>query len=110
MSNSHEKDWKLFRKLQSELTAKACDLIFRKVEKVSQNRTGNEHQSYLDLYDLIKKEDDKLGEMLNNPTRNTLDLKILALRKYKVLSDEQFQMFSEEKQERINRIISNYGV
>jgi len=44
-----EKYWKLFRKLQSELTAKACELVFMSVNNISSVRAGKEHQSYLDF-------------------------------------------------------------
>ena len=64
-----EKDWKLFRKLQSELTAKACVLVFMQVNNISSARAGKEHQSYLDLYRLIKTEDAKIAEMFSEETQ-----------------------------------------
>ncbi|MGV2871497.1 hypothetical protein [Colwellia sp. E150_009] len=106
MSSIPEKDWKLFRKLQSELTAKACEIIFRQVNDIANERAGKEHQSYLDLYRLIETEDAKIAEMFNNPTRNNVILKIVSLKKYDVLSIEQFQMFSEETQGVVNRILN----
>ncbi len=105
MSSVPEKDWKLFRKLQVELTAKACDLVFKKVENITNDRIGKEHQSYLDLYRLIEVEDNKIAEMFNNPTRNNVLLKIVSLKKHGILSDEQLQVFSEETQEFVSRIL-----
>ncbi|MBH0067083.1 hypothetical protein [Pseudoalteromonas sp. NZS100] len=105
MSSVPEKDWKLFRKLQVELTAKACDLVFKKVENITNDRVGKEHQSYLALYRLIDDEDAKIAEMFNNPTRNNVLLKIVSLKKYGVLSDEQLQLFSEETQEFVSRML-----
>ena len=105
MSSIPETDWKLFRKLQKELTAKACELVFAKVEKIAQERNGQEHQSYLELYKLIKTEDAKIAEMFDNPTRSNLLLKLIPLKGYGVLSEEQFKMFSQETQERINSIL-----
>jgi len=106
MSPIAEKDWQLFRQLQLELTAKACELVFRQVDNISNLRTGKEHQSYLDLYRLIDKEDAKIAEMFNNPTRNNVRLKIVTLKKNKVLSDEQLQLFSKETQEFVNSILN----
>ncbi len=105
MSSVPEKDWKLFRKLQVELTAKACDLVFKKVENITNDRIGKEHQSYLDLYRLIEVEDNKIAEMFNNPTRNNVLLKIVSLKKHGILSNEQLQLFSEETQEFVSRIL-----
>ena len=54
----------LIKKLQNDLTAKSCELIFIKVEELAKNRKGIEHKSYLDLYGLIQTEDSKIAEML----------------------------------------------
>ena len=105
MSSVPEKDWKLFRKLQSQLTAKACELVFEQVDIIVKNKTGNEHQSYLDLYDLVQDEDVKIAEMFNNPTRNNVFLKIVALSRFGVLSSEQLQQFSEETQEMVRSML-----
>jgi hypothetical protein len=105
MSSVPEKDWKIFRKLQAELTATACELIFAKVAILTESRKSCEHKSYLELYDLIKNEDAKIAEMFNNPTRNNVLLKIVAIRQFGVLSNEQFQMFTSETQERVNSFL-----
>ncbi len=101
MSSVPEKDWKLFRKLQTELTAKACELVFKQVDILAKNRVGEEHQSYLELYHLIQAEDAKIAEMFNNPTRNNVLLKIISLKKFGVLSSEQLQMFSAPNKDRL---------
>ena len=101
-----EKDWKIFRKLQTELTDTACEMIFRRVEDIANERHGKEHQSYLELYRLIESEDDKIAEMFNNPTRNNVSLKIAALKKHNVLSDEQLQLFSKQTQEFVHSFLN----
>lgn len=105
MSSVPEKDWKLFRKLQIELTAKACEMVFAQVDELAKNRAGKEHQSYLDLYQLIQAEDSKIAEMFNNPTRNNVLFKIVALKDFGVLTAEQLQMFSAETQNTVNSIL-----
>lgn len=109
MSSVPERDWKLFRKLQVELTASACELVFSQVDKLCQNRAGKEHQSYLDLYHLIQAEDAKIAEMFDNPTRNNVLFKIVALKGFGVLTAEQLQMFSNETQEMVNNILALRG-
>jgi hypothetical protein len=106
MSSVPEKDWKLFRKLQEELTAKACELIFIQVANIANDRVGKEHQAYSDLYRLIEAEDAKIAEIFNNPTRNNVLLKIVALKNHGVLNDEQLQLFSEETQKFVSRMLS----
>lgn len=105
MSSVPEKDWKLFRKLQNDLTDKACDQIFNKVEKLSKNRSGTEHSSYLALYNLIQSEDKKIAKMFDNPTRNNVLMKLVALMRFGVLTQEQFQKFSQETQDSVESLL-----
>ena len=105
MSSISEKDWKLFRKLQIDLTAKACELIFIKVEALAKKREGIEHKSYLDLYDLIQAEDAIIAEMFNNPTRNNVLLKLVSLKNHGIFTEEQFEMFSQETKDRVASIL-----
>jgi len=106
MSSVPDKDWKLFCKLQAELTEKACENMFTQVEEIAKQRRGKEHQSYLNLYQLIKTVDIKITEMFNNPTPHNVFFKLVALKKFGVLSDQQWDMFSAETRERITHNLS----
>lgn len=106
MSSVPEKDWKLFCTLQAELTAKACENMFTQVEEIAKQRLGKEHQSYIDLYQLIKTVDIKITEMFNNPTQHNVFFKLVALKKFGVLSDQHWNMFSSETRERIAHKLS----
>jgi len=57
------------------------------------------------LYHLIQAEDAKIAEMFNNPTRNNVLLKIVALKNFGVLTAEQLQMFRHETQDTVNSIL-----
>lgn len=46
-----------------------------------------------------------IAEMFNDPRRSNVMLKIMALRRSGVLTDEQFSQFSEETQNRIAALI-----
>lgn len=105
MSSIPEKDWKLFRKLKADLIARVCDSVFVKVEKIMESRSGNEHQSYLDLYHLIKQQDKLISKYFDNPTRNNLIYKIIALRSNNMLTNDEFSLFSEETQLIVNESI-----
>ena len=43
--------------------------------------------------------------MFNNPTRNNVLLKIVALKNFGVLTAEQLQMFSPKTQDTVNNIL-----
>ena len=105
MSSVPEKDWKLFCKLQAELTAKACENMFTQVEGIAAQRTGKEHQSYLDLYQLMKTVDINITEMFHNPTPTNVFFKLIALKKFGVLTDQYWHQFSEETRDRVTHAL-----
>lgn len=96
MKSIPERDWKRIRDLKDELLNVACEQIFQRIEKLSADRAGQQHKSYLELYNLIKKEDDAIAEMFDGLSRNSALFKIAALKHYGVLTDAQFELFSEE--------------
>lgn len=93
-----EKDWKILRTLKDELLAKACDEVFIKVNALSEMRSGCEHQSYLTLWELVQNENRKIAEMFDDLKRSNAILKISALKRYNILSEEQLCLFSNETQ------------
>ncbi|MDR7119601.1 hypothetical protein [Rheinheimera soli] len=98
MKSIPERDWKRIRDLKDELLNVACEQIFQRVEKLSADRAGQQHQSYLQLYKLIEKEDEKIAKMFNDLKRSNAFFKIAALKHYGVLTDAQMALFSEETQ------------
>lgn len=104
MSSLPEKDWKVLGRLKASLLNSACESIFQRIEKISSIREGREHESYLELWRLIKKEDDVIAEMFDDLKRSNALLKIAALRRHGVLTDEQLALFSKETQDNVDRI------
>lgn len=96
MKSIPERDWKRIRDLKDELLNVACEQIFQGIEKLSAGRAGQQHQSYLQLYKFIEKEDEKIAKMFNDLKRSNAFFKIAALKHYGVLTDAQMALFSEE--------------
>ncbi len=104
MSSIPEKDWKRLRGLKEKLLNSACESIFQRIEKISSTRKDRQHETYLELWKLISKEDDAITEMFNDLKRSNAVFKIAALKHYGVLSDEQLAQFSQETQEQVARL------
>lgn len=105
MKQIAEKDWKKLRDMKDEMLGIACELIFLKVEKISENRHGREHEAYIDLFKLIKKEDKKIALMFDEVKRSNA-IRILAAWKYhKVISQEKFAEFSDETRQNADYLI-----
>ena len=63
-----------------------------------QSRAEQQHQTYLKLYKLIEKEDEKIAKMFNDLKRSNAFFKIAALRLNGVLTDAQMELFTEQTQ------------
>ncbi len=104
MSSIPEKDWKRFRSLKDEKLGNVCENILAEIEEILKKRKGKEHETYLDIWKVLKKEDEKIARMFNDPRRSNAIFMISALRVYGYLSDEEMKEFSEETQEKIKII------
>lgn len=99
-----ERGWKIIRDLKQELLNVACEQIFQRVETLSANRAGQQHKSYLELYKLIEKEDEKIAKMFSDLKRSNAFFKIAALRHYAVLTDAQMELFTAETRRIVSEI------
>lgn len=79
MKSIPERDWKRIRDLKDELLNVACEQIFLRVGKLSAERVGQQHKSYLELYKLIQKEDDKIAKMFDDLKRRNAFLRLPRL-------------------------------
>ncbi len=105
MSSVPERDWKLLSRLREGLLAVACERIFQQVDQLAAGREGREHERYLALWRLLATEDKRIVEMFDGLSRNSAFEKILLLRRYGVLGDEQFSQFSPETQKDVSRLV-----
>ncbi|CAG23257.1 hypothetical protein [Photobacterium profundum] len=105
MNSIPEKDWKVLRNSKEELLAFACDNIFKKVDRISQSRVDNEHASYIELWQIIQTENNKIGEMFDDLKRSNALFKLVSMRLYGILSDEYLYKFSAETQQQVLELL-----
>ena len=106
MRHIKESDWKYLRKIRDGILNRHCDAILEVVDLIIQNRAGAEHNSYLQIYSLIRDKDKEIGYTYNDLRRSNAVEKICYMRKYLAMTDEEFSKFSEETQDRVNGILS----
>ncbi|MBY4677295.1 hypothetical protein [Marinobacterium arenosum] len=99
--NIPERDWKRLRSMKQELLNEACQQIFDKVEAICRQRDNDPHAAYLKLWKLLSAEDEKIVEMFDDHRRSTALLKLIYLRQYGFLSDDDLALFSEETQQEL---------
>ena len=98
MRNIPEKDWQQLRALKDDMLNNACERIFNKIAKISKSRKGKEHDSYLKLWKILKKEDEAISIMFDDFKRSNAFIKLIALRRNNLLSENDLELFTEETQ------------
>ena len=99
-----ERDWKKLRTMKEELLQEACDRILDKVKALLKNKGQNNHETYLLLWKLMKKEDDKIVDMFDDFKRSTAIMKLATWYDYKLIDSDTLKQFSEETQKSVESI------
>ena len=107
MKNFPESDWVKLRSLKENALNIACENIFEKIEKLTHERIGQEHKTYLDLCELIKKEDIEISIIFNDLKRSNAFHKLVAWRRNNIISDEKFSEFSNETQQTVEFLMQD---
>ncbi|MCP3930199.1 MAG: hypothetical protein GY705_13990 [Bacteroidetes bacterium] len=105
MRHIKESDWKYLRKIKDKILNRHCDAILEVLDLIIQNREGEEHKSYLQIYSLIEKKDKEIASTYNDLKRSNAIEKICHMRRHLAMTDEEFSKLSEETKDIVNRII-----
>jgi len=96
-----ESDWKLLRKIREEALAEACEQAFVVVERIAENRTGREHEAYLELWKYFKEKDREIANAFNNINRNNAMRSLINMVTYESISKGKLAEFTEETQQKV---------
>jgi len=102
-----EKDWKQLRSMKARVLDDACARILTGVESILQKREGRNHEAYLDLWDLLHKEDHKIAFMFDDLKRSTAFFKLAAWQSHGLVSDNDLALFTGETQDAV-KVINGY--
>jgi hypothetical protein len=70
--------------------------VLADVEKISESSEKSFHERYLEVYRLIRERDKELASMFDDVRRSTAIIELLQIRRYGLLTDAEYQEFSEE--------------
>jgi ABC-type histidine transport system ATPase subunit len=91
-----ESDWKLMRKLHPIALERFCQRVLAEIESISRDSAKSSHQRYLEIFGVIKRRDEQIAEMFNNPRRSTAIRRLAAMRSHELVTEEEFAAFSPE--------------
>ena len=86
MERIPEKDWKQLRAMQSEKLSVACERILGKAEGMLKERTENEHEAFLKLWEETNNGNRLIAELFDDLRRSNAIVKLVAWRKNNLLS------------------------
>jgi hypothetical protein len=93
-----ETDWKKLRSLKTHALNDACARILEAVAQIVQNSDGREHEAYLALWELIRKQDAWIASMFDDFKRSTAVYKLAAWQRHGLVSERELAGFTEETQ------------
>ena len=99
-----ETDWKKLRALKTRALNDAYARILDAVAQLLQQRDGREHEAYLALWELIRKQDDMIASMFDDFKRSTALYKLAAWQRQGLVSENDLVLFTEETQVMVKAI------
>ena len=106
MKHIKESDWKYLRKIKDAILNRHCNAILEVIGLINENRKGEEHKSYIQIYRLLEDKDKEIATTYNDIKRSNAIEKIYLMRRHLAMTDTEFSKFSEETQDRVNHILS----
>jgi len=93
-----ETDWKLWRALSEQALERFCQKTLADAAKLER---GGEpaHARYLKLFQLVKRRDEDIGDVFNDPRRSRAYLQISRAVQKRIITRAELERFSEETQE-----------
>jgi hypothetical protein len=99
-----ERDWKYMRSIHDELLHKLCADINERAVEIASGDASNPHEKYLALYRYIQDADGIIADCFDDWSRSRLGIKLLALRRRGLLTDQRVQHLSPEAREWLSNV------
>ena len=96
-----EKDWKHFKLLHKAALDRFCHQTLSEVKNLIDKPGMDLHERYGAVYGLIKSRDKELAGMFDGMSRSNAHSQLMAMRRRKLVTDEEFAEFSPETRERV---------
>jgi hypothetical protein len=102
-----ETDWKQLRALKTRALNDACGRILDAVAQIVQHRDGREHEAYLALWELLRKQDAWIAAMFDDFRRSTAVYKLAAWQRHGLVSERDVALFTDETQAAVKAMNQN---
>jgi hypothetical protein len=102
-----ESDWKLWRALSEKALERHCQKIL--TEAAGLEKGGDSaHARYLKLYRLLKRRDQEIADVFNDPRRSRAFLQIARAVRNRIITRAELATFSEDTQAVVRTLLGEY--
>jgi hypothetical protein len=105
-SHIPESDWRHFKEVRQKLLDRHCTRTLKQVAAVSQSTQGTAYERYIKVYKLMEERDRQIAHAFNDFRRSTAIRQLSVMRRMKLLTDEDFSVFSEQTRTFVDEIAS----
>ena len=102
-----ESDWKQFQKLHSVALERYCQRVLDELGAISSDISKSAHERYLEIHRLNTSRHKELAQTFDDLRRSTAFLHIFAIQSLGLLAEQEFKLFTQETQDRINVLLED---
>jgi hypothetical protein len=86
-----------------------CGRILAEIGEVSADASRSNHERYRAIWELLRRRDDEIADGFNDVRRSTMVMRLCALRRLDLLTDEEFARLTEETRDAVQTILGIAG-
>lgn len=101
-----ESDWKLLRRLKETALERFCQRVIDRLGGISADQGKSFHARYLEIFRIIQDEDRQLALAFDDMRRSTAVMRLIAMRAENLITDDEFQQFSEETRRMVDGFLA----
>jgi hypothetical protein len=105
-SHIPESDWRLFKRVHSELLERYCARVLDELAASLKARDVTAHDRYIRAYKLLKNRDEDMARAFDDFRRSTAVMQLAIMRSMGLLTEEDLNVFSEQTQVQVRGITS----
>jgi hypothetical protein len=100
-----ERDWKVLRKLKPLALDRFCKRALAELKYRATADDGEHHAAFLAVWDAMNRNNDELATAFDETSRSTALFRLMSYRRLKLLTDDEWNEFSEETRQTVFRAV-----
>ena len=91
-----ESEWKKFKKLKEKCLERFCGEVLSEAQGICDHVGKTNHEKYIDLYQLMRNKDKKLGKAFDGLSRNLAHSQLLLMYQMRLVEEAELNEFEAD--------------